>query len=196
MDLVTRLSSADSVLLVAPDLPDSATGELLRAARPDATEAGVVLVVYGAILPGWIADWRSEADSLPSRLVLVKADTTSVGRAATYRSDHPLVVDGVEDPSDLASIGQTADRHMRRIAGGSTPLVVGVHSLTRLLQLRDAKVVYRFCHLLATRVGQFDGQLYVAADESGTTDRALAIFRELFDATVEVDGGEPRVRYG
>lgn len=156
----------------------------------------MVLVAYGAILPGWIADWRSEAGSLPSRLVLVKADTTTGRQSATYSSDHPLVVDGVADPSDLTSIGQTAGRHMQRIAGGSTPLVVGVHSLTRLLQLRDAKVVYRFCHLLATRVGQFDGQLFVAADESATTDRAIAIFRELFDATVEVDGGEPRVRYG
>ena len=62
-----------------------------------------------------------------------------------------------------------------------------IDPLTVLFQYADTQAVYRFLHVLLTRVQTSGGSVQVYADPAAEADRAVELLKSLFDAVVEYD---------
>ncbi|WP_162562316.1 DUF7504 family protein [Salinigranum rubrum] len=89
-------------------------------------------------------------------------------------------------PSDLTGIGiSTTDALSAVHAEGKRPRVV-VDSPSTLLQYNDIERVYRFLHVLNSRVRALDGVTIQIIHADAHTDREVATLAHLFDSVVDV----------
>jgi KaiC/GvpD/RAD55 family RecA-like ATPase len=65
--------------------------------------------------------------------------------------------------------------------------VVVIDPLTVLFQYADTQAVYRFLHVLLTRVRTNNGSVQVYVDPAVEADRTVELLKSLFDAVVEYE---------
>ncbi|MCL9813153.1 DUF7504 family protein [Natranaeroarchaeum aerophilus] len=104
-------------------------------------------------------------------------------RAAAERVGVHTAVEELSDPADLSTTGIAISSFLDDEGG----TVVCFHSLTALLEAVETEQLFRFLHVLTSRVHAADaiGQFYL--DPARTDDRTIYKLRSGFDTVVETD---------
>jgi hypothetical protein len=124
-----------------------------------------------------------------------------VGGSGTFSAPKRTGVDTVASPRDLTGIGIALSGYMQdKHSADVDDVRIGLHTLSTLLMYTDLQPVYRFTHVITSRI---DTAGFVGAFTLDTTSRdteTLNRLTQLFDALVEVDqdetGRKLRVRGG
>jgi KaiC/GvpD/RAD55 family RecA-like ATPase len=93
----------------------------------------------------------------------------------------------ISSPSDLTAFGITITETMDRLGtAGYDRGRLGLASLSTMLTYADDKSVFKFCHVLSSRL---DGAEFVGVftiDSTAHDDRTLQVLKQAFDSLVEV----------
>ena len=93
----------------------------------------------------------------------------------------------VSDPADLTSIGVGITEALDRVdVGGYDRGRFGLTSLSTMLTYTDEKTVFKFCHVLSSRL---DGAGFVGLftiDESAHDQQTLQVLKQNFDGQVQL----------
>lgn len=93
----------------------------------------------------------------------------------------------VDGPGDLSGAGVEVSERLERLATRYDRVLVGVDSLSALLDARDLPAVFRFLHVLSGRVRASGAVLVAGLDRSGHDGETVGTVAELFDEVVEVE---------
>ncbi|WP_256295835.1 DUF7504 family protein [Haloarchaeobius salinus] len=96
----------------------------------------------------------------------------------------PVVMDAVEEPTDLQGIGTAISRYCQRWDEEDYDIVVCFDSLTELLDHASPEVVFQFCHVLTSRLSSVDALAHFHLDPEAHSDETVATFQSIFDETV------------
>ncbi|WP_396610959.1 hypothetical protein ACH9L7_12125 [Haloferax sp. S1W] len=124
--------------------------------------------------------WQRRLGFEPSELAVVTTETRSTD------SFDAVEVGKVPSPADLTGIGVQATKLLERWDNkrdGS--ICVVLDSLTVLFQYAQLQPVYRFLHVLTTRIANVDGYGIVFFDPLTQDQQAVQSIASLFDAVVE-----------
>lgn len=199
--LPEQLGKAANVLLRAPQrtgAEDRSCIDLLTI-RADEPVVSVSLTQSPA---DRLAVWNRYAEGYPPRAVFVAVESDGdhlahqLETACPGRSDSTAVaIDRIDHPGDLMRLGVRISERLDELAGAGQRPVMCFHSLTTLLQYVDVERLFRFLHILTSRVRQADGLAHYHLDRASLESETLGTLSRLFDATVDVvESGERLVR--
>lgn len=183
---------ANHVLVLAPlqdEVTDDICIDLCTPAPP--TQVDVAFVSLTRTSDDLIEHWRDHESVLPATMALLCTDdqTRSADSASTVsRHDTPtqITVKSISDPSDLTRLGITIVNTLSDWEDSANQTVLCVHSLTGFLQYVDPQRLFRFFHLLQTRIDRLDGFAHYHMDPSAHSPETVGIFTTLFDMVVRV----------
>jgi KaiC/GvpD/RAD55 family RecA-like ATPase len=93
----------------------------------------------------------------------------------------------VSDPADLTSIGVCITEALDRVdVGGYDRGRFGLSSLSTMLTYTDEKTVFKFCHVLASRLQGAGFVGLFTIDESAHDQQTLQVIKQNFDGQVQV----------
>jgi hypothetical protein len=194
-DAVAAVKGADNVLLLAPSMNRRARElhrDLLTAAARET--ACVLAVTYRQSPDRWLRDWRRSVGELPARVgVISVSETASTTDAVADERDGAEVWRAVERPTDLTGLGITVSECLKRWHDTTGRIAACFDSLTAFLQYGDLHTVYRFLHVLTSRLRAVGASGHYHLDPGAYDDQTVSQLKSLFDASVELDDGEWRV---
>ena len=151
-------------------------------------DADVLGVDFSTPPPTWYDEWCTLLGTAPDNAAVVTTADLAAVAEADEETDYE--VETVASPSNLTGVGVKSTPYLSE---WDDP-VVTVESLTVLLQYVDAQAVYRFLHVLTSRLAASgaSGQFYL--DPVTQDEQTVDLLKTLFDAVVEYDDGEWLVR--
>lgn len=183
-DVLDRVDDAANVLLLGPSVNeevDAGCKRMLDDGRP-------MLVVSFSLSPAeWVRRWENRWTELPARTVLV---TTSVPGA----DDVSIQVEYLSSPGDLTGLGMIISKHLERWHDEGIAPSVCFDSLTTLLQYDDIHNVYRFLHLITTRLSGAGARAHFHLDPATQDGQTVSTLTSTFSAVAEYDGETWNVR--
>lgn len=152
----------------------------------DLESSNVLLVVYGHD-PGAVRDaWHDRIDEMPARLGVV-----GVGVAREEDDGEPVSASGsdvlttVRDPADASDLGIAISLYLQDWATDDAPTMLGLHSLTAMLDHVDEETTFRFLHVLGRRLGDTGTSSRFYLDPTVVDERTIRTLRPVFDDVVE-----------
>jgi hypothetical protein len=98
----------------------------------------------------------------------------------------PGRVQHVPSPSDLTGVGIGITRAMESLDVRVPRHRLGFHSLSTLLLYRSPSVVFKFCHVLASRVGDLGGLAVLTLDTDAHDEQTVNMVARAFDGAIDV----------
>jgi hypothetical protein len=180
--VASQVAGASTVLVLRPQsarLGDvECKGALVE--RPNEVE---LLGVSFSQPPGvWYDEWVEALGTAPDAAAVITTPELADGGLG----DRDLDVETVASPSNLTGIGVKSTSYLSR---WDDALAV-VESLTVPLQYADTQSVYKFLHVLTTRLQATGGAIQFYLHPTLETDRTVELFKTLFDAVVECEVGD------
>lgn len=115
------------------------------------------------------------------------AELAHVGRQADEAPSRASIHTAeLSDPEDLVHLGINVSRIVESWDDSVGSIAVCVHSLSPLIQQGSPRRAFRFLHVLLGRLGEADARVHVHLDAEAHDPEEIALFRQLFDVTVEV----------
>jgi hypothetical protein len=191
-----RLRGISNTLILGPSVNeavDEASKRLLRGPEDEPTR--VLAVTFVKSPENWVADWREAVGSLPDELVIVTTTDgfggNTVGDRGVDDEAGGLQVEYVSSPGDLTGLGMIIGKYLERWYGEGADIRVGFDSLTTVLQYGDPQNVFRFLHLMTTRLDGADADAHFLLDPQTQDGQTVATIKSSFQAIAEhVDGDE------
>lgn len=184
-------------------MDDDQTARCIDQLTPNRPAETAVLAVTLTDSPdSWLRRYRQRSDALPSRIGLIVAggharSTSAVGGSDGWRlpPTESISVTMVDDPGDLTAIGIKINEFLEQWdleanTADDPRLKVCFDSLTVLLQYADVERVFRFLHVLSSRLAEENVQAHFHLDPSTQDEQTLKLLGSLFD---EVDGEVPAI---
>lgn len=180
----SSVQDASAVLLLGPtrrSLDDAACSAFFRSGS--VADRSVLFVSLTRSADDRLHVLEEHLKAMPERVSVVSgADRFGSETTRTVRGEETTVsVEVVSDPSDLPKLGMTINKV---VSGRDDDPLMCLHSLTALLQYAETERVFRFLHLLQTRL---DVTGHYHMDAEAHDRRTVATLRPLFDAIVEYD---------
>ena len=148
------------------------------------SEAALAVTTSGTA-EGFVDDIRERAEFEGRALSVV--DCRGEGSRESQELEGGSQVHRVSDPADLTSIGVCITEALERVeVGGYDRGRFGLTSLSTMLTYPDEKTVFKFCHVLASRL---DGAGFVGLftiDESAHDQQTLQVLKQNFDGQVQL----------
>ncbi|MFA1609555.1 DUF7504 family protein [Halobellus rubicundus] len=179
---VERIGDANAVLVLRPRTAAAADGRCKRLLLNGRDEVDVLGVDFSTPPSGWYDEWAEVVDGGPANAALI----TTPDLADADDPAEALSVETVASPSNLTGVGVKFTPYLNE---WNDP-VVTVESLTVLLQYADPQIVYRFLHVLTSRLRAADacGQFFF--DSTAQDDQTVELLKTLFDAVLEYEGDD------
>lgn len=176
---VAQIDAAESVLVLRPQSAVRSDAECKRLLVGDPATTELLGISLSQPPSGWYDDWVDALGSAPAAAAVITTPDLAGGSA----SGRDFAVETVATPSNLTGIGVKSTPYLEE---WEHP-VVTVESLTILLQYATPQNVYRFLHVLTSRIRATGarGQFYL--DPSVTDERTVELLKTLFDAVIECD---------
>jgi KaiC/GvpD/RAD55 family RecA-like ATPase len=191
VDRLSAVRPGTALLISGPAM--TGKDELLEAFLSDGLERAEAAlgVTTGGPAEQFIDGLRSRTAGFEGRAVSV-IDCRADGSRESQELEHGAQVHRVTDPGDLTGVGVSVTEALDRLGvGGYDRGRFGLTSLSTMLTYTDEKTVFKFCHVLSSRL---DAAGYVGLftiDESAHEQRTLQVLKQTFDGQVqlrEVDG--------
>lgn len=183
---LTAVEPGTSILVSGPAMTgteDLATEVLASGARQG---DGAVAVTTGGTAARTIETIRELApDADPARLAAI--DCRGEGDSGADETDAGAYVYQVADPSDLTGMGIGITESFERLEEyGVERCRLGLSSLSTMLTYTDQQTVFKFCHVVTSRI---DTAGYLSAftiDSSAHDQQTLQVVKQPFDGLIEV----------
>lgn len=182
------IQDASNVLLLGPSVDTSVDAGCKRLLSDPDTDA---LLVVSFMLPPeeWVDKWLDRVGDLPESVALV---TTS--DAFNRPGDHEDLPDNVtveylSSPGDLTGIGMVISKYLERWHDNDQTIGLCFDSLTTLLQYAEPRSVYRFLHLITTRLSGADATAHFHLDPATQDEQTVSTISSTFQAIAEHDDG-------
>jgi KaiC/GvpD/RAD55 family RecA-like ATPase len=195
---LTAVQPGTSLLVSGPAMSGTATivrDILASGARHD---EGTVAVLTNDMAEKTIEELQErEPDADPRTIAAI--DARGEGASGADETDAGAYIYRVGDPGDLTGMGIGITQSFERLDEyGVDQTRLGLSSLSTLLTYTDTQTVFKFCHVLSSRVDTAGYLSAFAIDESAHEEQTLQIVKQPFDGMIEVrerDGTrEARVR--
>ncbi|MFT4949105.1 MAG: KaiC/GvpD/RAD55 family RecA-like ATPase [Natronomonas sp.] len=195
VDRLRAVPPGASLLISGPAM--TGKDDLLRGFLADglAGDEAAVAVTTGGPAEGVIDDIHSRAEFEGHALSAI--DSRAEGSRESQELGNGSHVHRVSDPADLTSIGVCVTEALERVGvGGYDRGRFGLTSLSTMLTYTDEKTVFKFCHVLSSRL---EGAGFVGLytiDESAHDQQTLQVLKQNFDGQVQLreQGGTRQVR--
>jgi hypothetical protein len=176
------IDDVSNVLLLGPSVDecvDTGCKRLLTAGGEDA-----VLVVSFMLSPRqWVDGWTERVGDLPDELVVVTTSDafTQPGEAEADLPD-AVTVEYLSSPGDLTGIGMVVSKYLERWHEADRGMTVCFDSLTTLLQYGETHSIYRFLHLITTRMSGADARAHFHLDPDTQDKQTVSTITSTFQA--------------
>ncbi|WP_435183840.1 DUF7504 family protein [Halobellus sp. EA9] len=179
---VAQTGDASAVLVLRPQTAAAADSECKRLLLDGCTDVDVLGVDFSTPPSGWYDEWTDVVDGGPANAAVI----TTPDLADADDASEAVSVETVASPSNLTGVGVKFTPYLNE---WSHP-VVTVESLTVLLQYAGPQIVYRFLHVLTSRLRAADacGQFFF--DSTAQDDQTVELLKTLFDAVLEYEGDD------
>lgn len=186
-DVAGEVADASNVLVLDSaecGRADDVCFDLLADEQVSRTNA--LLATYGRTPDECINEWVSQIGTRPAnlRIVSVGEGTRSAVAQASGDAPMPPVVETVEHPADLTSLGIKLSEQLQRWSGDGNHVTFCFDSVDDLLRTVDAKTAFRFLHVLTGRFAAADATAHYHLDADAFDDRTVNTIKTLFDAAV------------
>lgn len=187
------LVDVSNVLLLGPSVGeavDAGCKHLLTGGDGDA-----LLVVSFMLSPEeWVDQWVDRVGSLPEDLVVVATSDAFNQPGEDEDLPEAVTVEYLSSPGDLTGIGMVISKYLERWHEHDRGMAVCFDSLTTLLQYAESRSVYRFLHLITTRLSGADAHAHFHLDPGTQDDQTVSTITSTFQAVAHLDGDEWDVR--
>lgn len=200
--LADQIGDAANVLFVAPsqsDTEDRGCIDLLTLADP--ADESVLSVTFTQSPTDRFAVWERHAGACPPKAAFVVGSNVSDsdGPADSLRRAVPdateLAVDQIDSPGDLMRLGGRISDRLAEWSTDDRQIVMCVHTLSTLFRYADPERLFRFLHVLTSRVDHIGAVAHYHLDPAAHDEESILLLDRLFDVTVEIDReGERTVR--
>ncbi|MGQ4556420.1 DUF7504 family protein [Halobellus sp. GM3] len=182
--VAAQVDTADAVLVLRPQSASLTDAECKRLLLEDPAEAQILGISFSQSPSGWYDGWREALGDDPAEAALIT--TPDLADADPADEDRSFSVETVATPSNLTGIGVKSTPYLNEWDNA----VVVADSLTMLLQYTDPQSVYRFLHVLTTRLRTTGaaGQFY--CDPTVQDDQTVELLKTLFDGIIECEDGD------
>lgn len=190
------LPADDHVLLLTPRRDHHADAACMSLATPvEPRHLNALFVSLNRTSEELLDHWQAHEQELPANLGVVpvgeqirSTTTTNPGGEDGYPSH--ISITPATDPSDLTRLGITVNKLLEGWADGGHRTTMCIDSLTTFLQYVEPERLFRFLHLLQSRVDRVDGVAHYHMNPTAHDEETVNIFATLVDtvATVEDDG--------
>jgi len=186
VDALRAVQPGTSILVSGPAM--SGTAGLVRDVLASGARQGegAVSVTTNDRAATAIEDIRARApDADPAAISAI--DCRGEGDTGGSETEDGAYLYHAGDPSDLTGVGIGITQSFERFEDyGIDRTRLGLSSLSTMLTYTDQQTVFKFCHVLSSRV---DAAGYVSAfsiDSSAHDEQALQIVKQPFDGLIEV----------
>lgn len=183
-----RLAGATSVLLLAPDVRDTAaaaTAALLE--RESQSLDHVVGVTITESAGSWVRVWERHAGA-STRVSCVDVDGHTRAVAGDDGGGDLPSVEPVDDPADLETLGRTISDVLERATDRDERVGLAVHSVSDLLYHVDEATTFKFVYTLGEILRRVDGTGYFHVDPAAHDGDTVDTIAAACDAVVHLDG--------
>lgn len=179
---LAEAAGVGTVLVLRPQSARSADEEIKRLLIDDPESAQLLAVCFSRSPATWYDEWCEVLGTAPDAAAVV----TTPDLADADLGDRDVAVENVATPSNLTGIGVKATPYLTEWSDA----VVVIDSLSVLLQYADPQILYRFLHVLTTRLQTADARGQFFLDPNLLDDQTVELLKTLFDAVIESDGTE------
>lgn len=165
--------------------------ELVEQTDVELSAAHVLAVTYSRDAEGWLDDWEEHVGGPPRDVaVLAPGEFTRAASAARPASTtHALpgrgTIESIDDPLDLATLGERARGYVERWANDGHRTVVVFETVTALLDRVPGRTAFGFLHLLTHRTRATGGLGWYYLDPRDHDDVTVRTLATLFDEVVD-----------
>ncbi|MUV90194.1 hypothetical protein GJ629_10075 [Halapricum sp. CBA1109] len=147
-------------------------------------QQGAVIVSTGDRAENVIADYRDRAGTDTVRLGVVDCVSDGGGNA---QSGDGIYVHNVSSPGDLTGIGIGITKALEGLhESGADRGRLALSSLSTMLTYTDRKTVFKFCHVLSSRLDAAEYLGLFTIDSGAHDDQTLQVIKQAFDGMIEV----------
>jgi hypothetical protein len=174
------IADVSNVLLLGPSVDESVDAGCKRLLTTG--EESAVLAVSFMLSPRqWVDGWTERVGELPEELVIV---TTSdmFNQPGDEDLPEPVTVEYLSSPGDLTGIGMVVSKYLERWHEAGREMAVCFDSLTTLLQYGETHSIYRFLHLITTRMSGADARAHFHLDPDTQDKQTVSTITSTFQA--------------
>ena len=187
-DALSSVRPGSSILISGPAM--TGKDDLAYEALADGTRngQGAVIVSTGDRAENVIADFRDRVGSDTVRLGVVDCVSDNSG---SETAGDGVYVHHVSSPGDLTGIGIGITKALEGLhESGAQNGRMALSSLSTMLTYTDRKTVFKFCHVLSSRL---DGAGYLGLftiDSAAHEEQTLQVIKQAFDGMIDVRDAE------
>ncbi|MFB6183785.1 MAG: RAD55 family ATPase [Haloarculaceae archaeon] len=147
---------------------------------------GAVVVTTGDSAADVLTEYREMVPNLDeSRVGIV--DTRGEGGRSEDHTTSGAFVHHVSSPGDLTGIGIGITKSIENLHnGGATSGRLALVSLSTMLTYTDKKTVFKFCHVLSSRLDAAGYLGLFTIDSGAHDDQTLQVIKQAFDGLIEL----------
>jgi KaiC/GvpD/RAD55 family RecA-like ATPase len=186
LESVTSVRPGTSILVSGPTMTGKENLALELLADGTQHGEGAVVVTTDRTGEDVLADIESFAPGVDGERLAVIDCRSGSGREQRELDDGAFIY-SVSDPSDLTGIGIGITKCFDRMRdNGVTEGRMALTSLSTMVRYADRETVFKFCHVLSSRLDSA-GFLGLFTINSGAhEDRTVQVIKQAFDGNVEV----------
>jgi KaiC/GvpD/RAD55 family RecA-like ATPase len=186
VDAVSSISPGSSILVSGPAM--TGKEDLLYETLADGARhgEGTVAVTTGGRADDAIEDIQSRTPDLDSDTVCAIDCRADSDRQELERDDGSYV-HSVAAPSDMTGIGIGITKCFDRLHdAGVDHGRLGLTNLSTMVTYSDQQTVFKFCHVLSSRLDSAEFLGLFTIDSSAHDDQTLQVIKQAFDGLIEI----------
>ncbi len=179
------LAEVPSVLVLGPSVEAAVDVGCKRLLGGD--DRPVLAVTFTHSPHEWVARWEERAGSLPPEVVVVTTSDSFSGPSADEDLPERVTVEYLSSPGDLTGLGMAISKYIEQWHDADRKTALCFDSLTTLLQYDEVHNVYRFLHLITTRLSGAGAHAHFHLDPATQDRKAISTLSSTFQAVAEYD---------
>lgn len=175
-----------NVLLLGPSV-EAAVDRGCKHLLTEGDEDALLVVSFMLSPEEWVRQWRDRVGELPEDLVVVATSDAFNQPGDDHDLPEAVTVEYLSSPGDLTGIGMVVSKYLERWHDDDRRMAVCFDSLTTLMQYAEVRSVYRFLHLITTRLSGADARAHFHLDPGTQDEQTVSTVTSAFHAIAEHD---------
>ncbi len=187
VDALRSVVPGTSILVTGPAMigKENLVKEVLADSATD--NDGVVAVTTGGRAEDFIADLERRGDDVDST-ALCGIDCRADSNREEVELDSGAYVHRVAAPSDMTGIGIGITKCFDRLHdAGFDRGRFGLTNLSTMITYSDRQTVFKFCHVLSSRLDSAEFLGLFTIDSSAHDEQTLQVIKQSFDGVIEIE---------
>jgi KaiC/GvpD/RAD55 family RecA-like ATPase len=190
VEALSSVRPGSNILISGPAMTGKEELALSILANGSEDGEGAIVMTTGDPAETVIEDYRERVPGVDeSRLAVV--DCRGDGDRSSDQSESGSYIHHVSSPADLTGIGIGITKGLERLnTHGADRGRFALSSLSTMLTYTDKKTVFKFCHVLSSRLDAADYVGVFTIDTGAHDEQTIQVIKQAFDGLVEVREGQ------